>query len=166
MEKKKIIEIVSRVYGLYLLVQLPLALTGLIAVFSLEQAEFVKYPVLYRSWAVISPILYLIIASILISKADYISNLVVGKSDVRSENIPDTRHAHTKLSFWITLLGLYFLITSFSSMVRDLIRHPLYSGDSFAWSLLLSQGLIFLASIYMVFRSKQLESFILKKSGR
>ena len=166
MEKKRIIEIVARIYGLYLLVQLPITLAALIAVFSLDQAEFIKYPILYKSWAVISPIIYLIIASILISKAEYISNIVTGKSGARSERKLDINQAHTELSFWITLLGLYFLITSFSSLVRDLIRHPLNSGDNFAWSLLVSQGLIFLASLYMVFRGKQLEGFILRNSDR
>lgn len=166
MDKKTIIEMVSRLYGLYLLVQLPLAFAGLMAVFSLDQAEFIKYPLLYKTWAVINPILYIVIASILISKAEYLSNLVVGKAYVRSEETPDTTQTHTKLSFWITLLGLYFLITSFSSIVRDIIRHPIYSGSSFAWSLLLSQGLILLASLCMIFRSKQLEGFILRKSKR
>ena len=163
MDKKKAIEIAARIYGLYLLVQIPLALTGLFSVFSIDHGQFVKNPLLYKTWAIIHPIFYVSIAIFLIFKAEYISKILAGKPTRDDEGIKPNQ-AHMRLSFWITLLGLYFFIDSSSSFIRDIIRHPLHWGDKYAWSIIISHGMIFLASVFMIFRSDRLEHFLRMKS--
>ena len=162
MDKEKIIEIAARIYGLYLLAKIPLALWGLISVFAMNQDQFVKNPLLYKTWATINPVLYLIIAIFLILKAEYISKLIVGKSK-GIENSSDPGQTYMQLSFWITLLGLYFVIESSASLIRNIIMHPSSWGSRYDWSIIISYGIQFILSLYMVFRSKKVENIILIK---
>ena len=139
-------------------------MVGILSAFGLDNDQFVKYPALYQAWAIIAPLLYLLMAYILISKAEYISTLVVKKDDNSRINNPNYYPLHSQLSFWITLLGLYFIITSASQVAKNVISYPLHLGDSFIMSLFASQGLILFAGLYMTFRSKKVEAFIQKKS--
>jgi hypothetical protein len=163
MDKRKFIEIASRIYGLYLLIQIPLALSALLSVFSIDHGQFVKNPFLYKSFAVMHPVIYLAIAICLIFKAEYISKIIAGKS-TNDDNEAKPNQSHMSLSFWITLLGLYFLIDSSSSFIRDIIRHPPRWGDSYPWSIIISHGMIFCTSIYMILRSNRIEQYLQMKS--
>ena len=163
MDKEKIVEIAARIYGLYLLVKIPIALWGIISVFAMNQDQFVKNPFLYKTWAIINPVLYLIIAIFLIFKADYISKLIVGKSK-SIENDSGPGKTYMQMSFWITLLGLYFVIESSASFIRNIIMHPPSWGNRYDWSIIISYGLQLFLSLYMVFRSENVENIILIKS--
>ena len=55
MDKKKLIEIAVRIYALYLLIQIPIALWAIVSVFAVDTSQFVINPFLYKTWAVISP---------------------------------------------------------------------------------------------------------------
>ncbi|MCD4759430.1 hypothetical protein K8R33_00910 [archaeon] len=161
MTTKKAIEIASRVYGLYLLIQIPFALAGLISVFAIKQDEFLKNPLLYKIWAFIHPVFYLIVAILLISKAEKISNFIAGKSKENSK-AGEGLSNFSQLSFWLILLGVYFFITSTSSLIRDFFRFPISSGDSFIWSILLSHGFNIIVGILLITKTEWIESKINK----
>ena len=55
MNKKTFIEIAIRVYALYLLVQIPFALRGIVSAFSMDQSKFVLNPTLYKIYALVVP---------------------------------------------------------------------------------------------------------------
>jgi len=165
MNSQKAIEIASRIYGLYLLVQIPFSLSGLLSVFAVNQAEFIKNPLLYKVWAILHPLFYIIVAIILISKAEKISNFVAKKSKETTqtkENGPN----YYSLSFWLILLGIYFFIDSTSSLIRDLIRYPLHWGDSYSWSVLLSHGFTIITGCFLIFKTEWIESKIITKTER
>lgn len=164
MNKRKVVEIAARIYGLYLLTQLPMVLAGILPAFSLDNEKFVKHPSVYQAWALIAPLLYLLIAYILISKSISISKVIAGKEYNSITKQKDEILPHSQLSFWVTLLGLYFIVTSASQIVKNIISYPIYAGDSFTLGLFASQGLILFAGLYMTFRSKKVEAFIQKKS--
>jgi len=166
MTTKKAIEIASRIYGLYLLIQLPIALSGLFSVFAINNDQWVKNPMLYQIWAVLHPILYLIIALILILKAESIANLVAGKKQGKEITEEGNKPSHSQLSFWIILLGIYFLISSASKLIGDLVRHPLHWGDAYSWSILLSHGCILISSFVLILKSEWIESIIIKRLER
>ena len=166
MTTKKAIEIASRIYGLYLLIQLPMALTGLFTVFSINQDQFVRNPILYQTWAVLNPIVFTLIALVLIMKAELIANLIVGEKSDKSVTTENNAPVHSRLSFWFILLGLYFFIRSISKLVGDIVRHPLYQGDAYSWSILLANGCMLFLSCVLIFKSEWVESTITKRIKR
>ncbi len=166
MNTKKAIEIASRIYGLYLLIQIPLALLGLLSAYAVDNEQFFKNPILYRVWATMLPLLYIIIATFLISKAKLIAKIVAG-SESEIANQKDTNSpSHTRLSFWIILLGIYFLISSGSKLIQSIVGQPIQLNNSYLWALVLSQGSVALLSLFLILKSEWLESKIVKKVKR
>jgi hypothetical protein len=163
MSKRSIIEIGIRIYALYLITQVPMALWAILSVFSIDTSKFVINPELYRIWAIANPFLYLLIALILLIKAPFISKAIIGKQeeDTRSH---ESSLQQSNLSFWITLLGLYFLVTYVSSMIAELIRIPIMAADHYMWSIVVANGIVIGVAFFMTFRSKRVAELILRKS--
>ena len=161
MSTKKAIEIATRIYGLYLLVQIPYAFSGLISSFAINQEKFIKNPVLYNIWASFLPIFYIIVAILLISKAEKISNFISGDSKVTPKTDKSDPN-YFNLSFWLILLGIYFFTSGTSSLIRDLFLLPIRSGGGFYWSNLFAHGFTVVAGIFMILKNELIESKILK----
>ncbi len=163
MNKRSIMEIVIRIYALYLLIQVPMLLWGVVSVFSMDTSKFFTNPQLYRIWAMVSPILYLLISLILLIKAAFISKAIVGRQE---EDAADYESGLQKSnhSFWITLLGLYFLVTYVSSMIEELIRIPITVGGHYMWSIIVAKGIVIGVGVFMTFRSKRVAELIWRKS--
>ena len=146
MSKKKAIEIAVRIYALYLLVQIPMALLGILPVFSLDNSKFIVNPALYRTWAIFNPFLYLLISLVLLAKAQLISRAIVGKEQENDTTLHETSPRHYQLSFWMTLLGLYLLVTYVSSIIRELMRTPIMASDHYMWSIVVPEGMVIVAA--------------------
>jgi hypothetical protein len=163
MKKRSIIEIAIRIYALYLITQIPMALWGIVSVFSMDTSKFVTNPELYRIWAIANPFLFLLISLILLMKAPFISKAIVGKQ-VEDTGGHESSLQQLNLSFWITLLGLYFLVTYVSSMIAELIRIPIMAADHYMWSIIVANGMVICVAVFMTFRSKKVAELIMKKS--
>jgi hypothetical protein len=163
MNKRSIIEIAIRIYALYLIIQVPLLLWGIVSVFSTDISNFVTNPELYRIWAIILPFLYLLISLILLLKAPFISKAMVGKQEDDTRGYGNSLQ-QSNLSFWITLLGLYFLVTYVSSMIEELIRIPIMAVGHYMWSIIVAKGIVVGVAVFMTFRSKRVAELILRKS--
>jgi len=166
MGKRNIIEIAIRMYALYLLVRVPMTLVGIVSAFAMDYSKLVKNPMLYKAWAIASPLLYFLIAMLLLLKSGDIAVFIVGRHEINGE--PEEKMPYSELSFWIILLGIYFLVTSVSSIVAELVRTPLYVNDNFMWSILISKCVVAVTAYYMIFRSRKVANFILsgqRKSG-
>jgi len=161
MTKRHIIEIAIRIYALYLLVQIPMSVWGIGSVFLMDYSQLVKDPLLYKAWAIVSPFLYFLISMFLLLKAENISKFIVGRHEIKTES--DERFPpYSELSFWITLLGIYFLVTSISSIIAELIRTPIYVRDNYMWSIIIPKSIMIVAAYYMTFKSQKVADFILK----
>jgi hypothetical protein len=141
MNKRSIIEIAIRIYALYLITQVPMVLWGIVPVFAMDTSNFVTNPGLYRIWAIVNPFLYLFISLILLIKAPFISNVIVGKQEEDTRG-HESSLQQSHLSFWITLLGLYFLITYVFSMIAELVKIPIMAGDHYMWSIVVANGIV------------------------
>ena len=153
MSKRSIVEIAIRIYALYLFTQVPMGLWGIISIFSMDISKFVTNPELYRIWAIVNPFLYLLISLILLIKAPFISKAIIGKQEEDSRD-HESSLQQANLSFWITLLGLYFLVTYVSSMIAELIRIPIMAADHYMWSIVVANGIVVGIAVFMTF-SKQ-----------
>jgi hypothetical protein len=163
MNKRSIIEIVIRIYALYLIIQVPMLLWGIVSVFSMDTSKFFTNPELYRIWGIVNPFVYLLISLILLVKAPFISKAIVGKQEEDTRGYENPLQ-QSNLSFWITLLGLYFLVTYVSSMIEDLIRIPITVGDHYIWSIIVAKGIVIGGSVFMTFRSKRVAELIWRNS--
>ncbi len=163
MNKRSIIEIAIRIYALYLITQVPMMLWGIVSVFSVDTSKFFTDPRLYRIWAIVNPFLYLLISWVLLIKAPWISKAIVGRQE---EDAGDYESGLQKsnLSFWITLLGLYFLVTYVSSMIGELITIPIRVRDHYMWSIVIAKGIVIGVGVFMTFRSKRVAELIWRKS--
>ncbi|MCP4632014.1 MAG: hypothetical protein GY855_03735 [candidate division Zixibacteria bacterium] len=164
MNKKVLIETAIRIYALYILVEIPMALWGLVTVFAVDQTQFIINPLLYQTWAIVCPFLYLIVSLLLLFKAESIARAIAGKNDEENNSLRENISKDSNLAIWITLLGIYLLVTHFSSAIGELIRSPITSIDHYTWSVLVSKGIVIAASFFMTFHSKKVEDIILKRS--
>ena len=163
MNKRSIIEIAIRIYALYLIIQVPMLLWGIVSVFSMDTPKFIINPELYRIWAIVNPFLYLLISLILLVKAPFISKAIVGKQEEDIKGYENSLQ-QSNLSFWITLVGLYFLVTYVSSMIEELIRIPIMTGNHYMWSIVVAKGIVIGVAGFMTFRSKRVAELILRRS--
>ena len=163
MNKRSIIEIAIRIYALYLIIQVPMLVWGIVSVFSMDTSKFVTNPELYRIWVIVNPFLYLLISLILLIKAPLISEVIVGKQqeDPRGH---ESSLQQSNLSFWITLLGVYFLVTYVSSMIEEMVRIPIMAGGHYMWSIIVAKGIVIGVAVVMTFRSKRVADLIWRKS--
>jgi hypothetical protein len=89
-----------------------------------------------------------------------------------SESIPPSNDSnqlqpiYAKLSFWITIIGLYYFVSSVSVVVSRLgaIAINLGEGMYLAHDPLLPQAFIFILSIIFIFRNERVASYIKEKS--
>ena len=163
MNKRSIIEIAIRIYALYLIIQVPMLVWGIVSVFSMDTSKFVTNPELYRIWSVVNPFFYLLISLILLVKAPFISKAIVRKQEEDTRGYENNLQ-QSSLSFWITLLGLYFLVTYVSSMIEELIRIPIMAGGHYMWSIIVAKGIVIGVAVFMTFRSKRVAELIWRKS--
>ena len=163
MNKRSIIEIAIRIYALYLIIQVPMLLWGIVSVFSMDTSKFLTNPELYRIWAIVNPFLYLLISLILLVKAPLISKAIVGKQEEDTKGYENSLQ-QSNLSFWITLVGLYFLVTYVSSIIEELIRIPITVGGHYVWSIIVAKGIVVAVAVFMAFRSKRVAELIWRKS--
>lgn len=167
--KQNIIEIVVKAFGLYCLIQVIRSVPGVLSAITLDQSEFVTNRILYASLMALYPLLHLTLADIFLKKSDIILKMFgSGKSDssVSISELDEGQAIYAKLSFWITIMGLYYFISSASVMVSWLVTFAIKQGegmylvnDSF-----LPQAFIFVLSIIFIFRSENVAIYIKNKA--
>ena len=154
MKYQKILEIVIKTYAIYLLVNLPFSIAGTLSTFTIDNSQFVLNVPLYKTISICIPFIHIFIACLLLLKADRLSKYITGRvdQDIFGE---DENQQSSRLYFWITLMGLYFMVTSFASLVMELIRIPMYSGSSYLWSVVISHSFILVVGYFFTFKSKK-----------
>ncbi len=160
MSKRHIIEVAVRILALYLIVQLPMSIWGIMSMLSVKDIDMIRNPFLYKMGAVVSTGLYCIIVIFFLFKAESISKFII-KED--SNELIERQSKPKSLSLWIIVLGIYFCIISITGIVRELIQLPVYYNSSFSLSIIISKVVTLFIAIYMIFNSQRIENFILKR---
>ena len=159
MTKQNILEIVVKAFGLYCLIQVIRSAPGVLIAITLDQSEFVANRGPYASLMALYPLLHLILAYIFLKKSDIVLKIFgSAKSDpsVSIAELDEERPIYAKLSFWITIIGLYYFVSSTSVMVSWLVKFAIKQGDGMylVHDSFLPQALIFALSIIFIFRSE------------
>jgi hypothetical protein len=169
MTKQNVLEIVIKAFGLYCLVQFIRSTPAVASAIALDQPGFVSNRALYASLMCLYPLLHLVLAYIFLKKSQMVIKLF-GSNNAESllplNDSNQLQPIYSKPSFWITIIGLYYFISSVSVVVSRLgtIAINLGEGMYLAHDPLLPQAFIFILSIIFIFRSERVASYIKEKS--
>ena len=157
MTKQNALEIVVKAFGLYCLIQIIRSVPGVLSAITLDQSEFVTNKAFYALLMALYPLLHLILAYIFLGKSD---------SSVSIAELNEDQPIYAKLSFWITIIGLYYFVSSASVVVSQLGAFAIKLGEGMhlLHDPLLPQALIFILSIIFIFRGENVANYIKNKS--
>ena len=169
MTKQNTLEIVVKAFGLYCLIQIIRSVPGVLSAITLDQSEFVTNKAFYALLMALYPLLHLILAYIFLKKSNIVLKMFdSGKSDssVSIAELNEEQPIYAKLSFWITIIGLYYFVSSASVVVSQLGAFAIKLGEGMhlLHDPLLPQALIFILSIVFIFRGENVANYIKNKS--
>ena len=91
-----------------------------------------------------------------------------GKSDssVSTAELNEERPVYAQLSFWITIIGIYYFVSSASVVVSRLGTFAIKLGEGMhlVHDPLLPQAFIFILSIIFIFRGENVANYIKNRS--
>jgi hypothetical protein len=117
------------------------------------------------------PLLHLIFAYIFLKKSNIVLKMFgSGKSNssVPTAELNEEQPIYAKLSFWITIIGLYYFVSSASVVVSRIgtLAIELGEGMYLAHNPLLPQAFTFILSLLFIFRSENVANYIKNKSKK
>ncbi len=168
MTKSDFFEIIAKVFGLYCFIQFITSTPSVIGAIVVNQPDFITNRPLYISLMSIYPLIFLFLSVIFIRKSDAVANFFFLKSDLKnptSENLRNyEKPPYSKLSFWIAIIGFYYLISSTATVLTGL--PTIFAKVKEGWFLthdpFLPQALIFIMSLLCLIKSEKIEEFINK----
>lgn len=166
MSKRNILEIVVVGFGLYCiftaLQRLP---QGLISIWSYTKDFNIEQKV-WQFYSILLPILYLTIGFLLIFKVRSVASFLDSRT---TPSVPaDRNETGWGLSFWMTLIGLYYLVPSAATVFTAIIfaynEKDLAFGQALMKSGILagSQFFILILSLLLILLSPRIEKLILR----
>ena len=167
MQKSDVFEIITKIFGLYCIVQFIRSMPATFGAIVIDHPEFITNKPLYVISMSLYPIVFLLLAIIFIFKSDQITKLFFPKSVTMStseHHFSEEKPAYEKLSFWIVIVGFFYLISSTASVLSGLptIFIKMKTGWFLTHDPFLPQALTFIMSLFCVFRSEKIEEFINK----
>jgi hypothetical protein len=169
MTRQNFLEIIVKTFGLYCLIQVIRSAPAVVSAVTLDQPDFVTSKALYASLMALYPLLHLILAYIFLRKSNIVMKLFgSGKSEslISTADPNEVQPVYAKLSFWITILGLYYFVSSVSVVVSRLGTFAIKLGEGMhlVHDPLLPQTFIFILSIIFIFRGEKVANYIKNKS--
>ena len=167
MAKRDIFEIVSKAFGLYCIVQFIRSTPAVVGAIIVNQPDVITNRPLYIALMSLYPLTFLFLSIIFIRKSNAISNYFFSKSDPNrySEDMrKDENPAYAKLSFWIVIIGFYYLISSTGTVLSGLpaIYAKVKEGYFLTHDPFLPQAVIFVMSLGCILKSEKIEEYIFK----
>ena len=169
MTKQNFLEIVVKSFGLYCLIQFIRSAPAVASAFTLGESGFVTSKALYASLMAIYPLLHLILVYIFLRKSNIVMKLLGSAKFDSSISMADLNEVQPRpawLSFWITIIGLYYFVSSVSVVVSRMGTLAIKLGEGWhsVHDPLLPQAFIFILSIIFIFRGENVANFIKSKS--
>jgi hypothetical protein len=163
MTKRDAIEIGTKLFGLYCLMTAIITIPVALMAFSTKH----PWPLTSIILSCTIPILYFVLAMLFLSKGSMIVSLLTGESPAE---VPlETREAHgdSLLSLWVVIIGLYYFVSSSTSVISQVIWVFLafrdsysVSPDSYHVSRLVAQILTLGMSLIFIFKSGRVVELI------
>ncbi len=167
MQKRDVFEIITKLFGLYCIVQFIRSMPATFGAIVIDHPEFITNKPLYVIAMSLYPIVFLFLSIIFIFKSERITKLFFPKSFTTGDSehhLAEEKLAYEKLSFWIVIIGIYYFVSSSATVLAGLptIFVKLETGWFLTHDPFLPQALTFIMSLFCVFRSEKIEEFINK----
>ena len=168
MSKLDVLEIVSKSFGLYCIVQTIKYIPAVIGAIVINQPEFITNKTLYIVSTLMYPIVFLLLSIVFILKTEWIVKILFSTSsleNIRQSKTNSDKPNYEKLSFWITLIGVYYLLSSIAIVLYSLptIFIKLKEGWFFTHDPFLPKTIILILSLICIFKSERIERIITNK---
>lgn len=129
-------------------------------------SQHISNQLAYSIIVLASPLLNLLLGGIFLLKTDLVTRLL-WRNRANTE-MPDLTG---KLSFWITLIGVYYFVSSSASVATQFYAYMMKTvgGMSYWFTKYLPDLLILLFSVFFILKAQRIADFIVKKqkgSGR
>jgi len=165
MSKHAALEIVSKIFGLYCIVQFIRSTPAVIGAIVVDNPEFVTNKALHAVLMSLYPLIFLLLSFIFIRKTEFIVKLIESKpnnSDSTESILSQDNSAYSKLSFWIIILGIFYFISAASVFLIGIgtLAIRLREGWFLTHDPLLPQTIILILSLICIFRSEQVAELI------
>jgi hypothetical protein len=143
------------------IVSMPMVICSVL--FMTKPDGYVTNELAYRLLLLSMPLLNLLIGAVFLLRTDLVLRLIWRKS--AETDLPTT--ASAQLSFWITLIGVYYFISSsagVASQLYVLATERLLRG-SYWFSTYFPKLVILPLSIFCILKARMIAEFIVKKQG-
>ena len=165
MSKQAVLEIASKIFGLYCIVQFIQSTPAIIAAIVIQNREFISNICLHIALTSLYPLVFLALAYLFIVKTETIIKIICPESEkvaVSESTYPENDALYNKLHFWILILGVYFFIFAISKVLIGIgtLAYKLKNGWFIAHDPVLPQAITLILSIFCIFRSEQIAKFI------
>ncbi|MDD5556110.1 MAG: hypothetical protein PHN82_02545 [bacterium] len=163
MSKRDILEIGIKLLGLYCVISFFSSIPGIGMAINTANSDFVSSPFLYIFMPCLLSCAYLILAIVFLAEGHAIANRFI--KDVPSEDTATQNTSIlTTLSFWMILIGIYYFISSVASLISTSAYLTRAQLGTYSFAKLLSQAVIFILSLLLIFKSKAIAKFITVRS--
>ena len=165
MSKQAILEIASKIFGLFCIVQFIQYTPAIIAAIVVDNREFIPNKPLHIALTSLYPMVFLALAYLFLVKSETITKIIGSEREkvaVTESTYPDNDALYNKLHFWILILGIFYFISAISKVLIGIgtLAYKLKNGWFIAHDPLLPQAITLILSIFCIFRSEQLAKFI------
>ncbi len=165
MSKKAVLEIISKIFGLYCIVQFIKSTPGVIVSILIERPDFIQNKVLHVVLMSLYPLAFMFLSYIFLSKSELITKLFKFTEDDRistETTLSPKDKIYGKLHFLIIILGIFYFISAISTVLIGIgtLAIKLKEGMYIIHDPLLPQAIILILSLICIFRSEQVAKFI------
>ncbi|MFO7870569.1 MAG: hypothetical protein R6V03_03955 [Kiritimatiellia bacterium] len=169
MTKRDTFDLVIKAFGIWLMAMFVRTIPMTVIQFTVDTSEFIANRPAYLALNVTHSLLYFLVASLFLLKGHTIASLLV-RTNPQEANAGAEEPAYARLWFWITIIGLYHFLSSASALFGQLLRltfdYSEYTTISLSSRDLWPSVFMLSFSLVFIFKSKAIESFILRKSNK
>ena len=162
MNKRDILEIGVKLFGIYCIISFAGSIPAIgMAINTAFSSKFILSPPIYILMPCLLSAFYLILAVIFLSQGRVIACSLARdeQSDLKREvsELPP----HARLSFWIILMGIYYFISSASSLLSHLMAFSMTDRGVYFRVEIASNVLVLVLSIALILGSRKIEWLII-----
>lgn len=166
MTKRDTLDLVVKTFGVWLMALFIRSIPITFIQFTLNPSQNIAHKSAYMVLSFMHWFLYFLVSWFLLFKSEAIASFLV-KTESQAADVEGKQPASANLWFWITIIGLYYVLSSASKLFGQLIRLTFnYSGNTFSLSnrYLWANVIMLILALAFIFKSKAIEAFINKRT--
>jgi len=173
MTKRTLLDLIIKTIGVYLAVTFIRSIPPFLIQFTVDTSQFVAKPRAFLVFNVLHTVLPLFLSWVFLFRSSTLVRLIVRTDDLPATDSNAPTAAYATFSFWIVLIGLYYLLSSAGDLLNHVVKLA-FEGRYYAPGHvvqfmtrdLIPSTVTFVLSLFFVFKSRTIESFIQRKTNK